>query len=330
MISPAPQPANNYSDLEKPAGFAVRDQTMYYWIEPVNARFGMKRGDWSAMESGYLQPTNQPPGLAVPTGTRHAATRIPLEIGGISVSDPDAGAAPVRLDLTAGMGDLSVDMSVPGGITPPQVTNDGTPMVTIIAPISAINTTMAKSNAIVYLSHPGVNGPETVTCLVDDLGNIGWGGPQSTSLPINLDIHSSRFGLWQYEQFPADVTDPAKEATVWGHDADPDSDFHSNSWEFFMNTDPLSPTPPGQVSWNLSGGNFHLLARVGNDINPAAWWVQQNPTLDPATWTAAAPTTTSVPHPDAPADAMLWDMALPVGSSAMFYRIAFDPDFVEP
>lgn len=329
MISPAPGTATSYVDFEQPTGFAIRDQTIHYWIEPVNARF-MSTGSWSAVESGYLQPSNLAPSITVPGGAYNAATRIIRPFGGVSVSDPDAGALPVSVTLASPTGILVVDTGVPGGVTPPQVANNSSHNVSLIAPMTAINTTLGGSDSVTYQSLPGIIGSQSVTCTVNDLGNTGWGGPLADSKNVSLEVHQTRFALWQYETFPADVGDPTKQATVWGRGANPDADLFTNEWEFFMNTDPMAGNAPGQMTHALAGGNFHLYARVGIDINPSSWTLERSPTMAAGTWGPAGASSSAVPHPGAPGDAMLWDLWVPHTPPTDFFRISFDPDFVEP
>ena len=88
---------------------------------------------------------------------------MPIAFGGISVSDPDAGSAPVIVSLgTAGSGTLTVNTGISGGVTPAQVTNNGTANVSLTAPMSAINTTLANSDAVIYQSLPGISGSQPV------------------------------------------------------------------------------------------------------------------------------------------------------------------------
>ncbi|MCP5548271.1 MAG: S8 family serine peptidase [Akkermansiaceae bacterium] len=328
-ITPSPVTTLSHADFEQPLGFAIRDQTIHYWIEPFNNRFA-RPGDWSVVETGYLQPSNTPPSLVVPSAAYQTATRVPVAFGGISVSDLDAGSLPVRLILATAGGNLTVDTSVTGGVSAPQVMNNGTPAVTLTAPMSAINTTLALGNAVLYQSHPGVFGSKLVNCTADDLGNTGWGGPLTDLQSFNLTVFATRAELWQHERFPADVGNPAKEATVWGLKANPDKDLYDNEWEFFMNTDPNAATPAGQLTSGLSGGNFHILMRVGVDINPLSWMLESNPSLDPSGWAPSGASSTMSAHPDAPSDAMLWDLWVPYTPPAEFFRIHFDPGFVEP
>ncbi len=329
LISLPPVTTTAYADYEQPLGFAIRDQTMYYWIESYNNRF-MRTGEWSALETGYLQPTNLPPSLTVPTGTFNAATRVPIAFGGIGVTDPDAGGLPVLVSLGSGSGTLTVNTGVSGGVTPGQVANNGSGNVNLTAPMSTINTTLADSAAVLYQSMPGISGTQTIYCAANDLGNTGWGGPLTDNQSFDITVHATRFAAWQHEEFPDDISDPSKEATIWGRNANPDNDPHSNAWEFFMNTDPNATTPAGQTNTMLQSGNFHILTRIGAGINPLSWTLESSSTLLSGSWGPAGESSTYGPHPDAPADAVLWDLSVPYAPPAKFFRIRFDTDFVEP
>lgn len=328
-ISLSPVTTTTYADLEQPVGSAFRDQTMYYWIEPYNNRYA-RAGDWSVVESGYLQPSNQPPVITVPTAVYHAAAHVELPFGGIQVTDPDADPMPVLVTLNAGMGRLTVDTGVQNGIQPGQVSNNGSATVGIAAPLAVLNTTLGRDDAVLYQSLAGMSGPETIHCAINDMGNSGWGGPLTDTQPLPITVHLTRLGAWQHVHFPNDIGDPLKQATVWGRDANPDNDPHANVWEFFMNTDPNAPTPGGQASQSWVSGSFHMQWRIGSGINPASWTLESSPDLTPGSWSPAGEIRAHGPHPDAPSDADLWDLAVPYSAPAMFFRIHFDPDFVEP
>jgi hypothetical protein len=56
---------------------------------------------------------------------------------------------------------------------------------------------------------------------------------------------SSPYANWRETYFPGAVADPAKEATVWGGNADPDSDGIANLLEYALGLDPLRPDVAG-------------------------------------------------------------------------------------
>ncbi len=92
--------------------------------------------------------------------------------------------------------------------------------------------------------------------------------PVLNSPPTPLEI-------WRGQHFTAmDLDDPAKEATIWGNDADPDGDGNSNRKEYALGGEPLDPTD----------ANLHVAGRVttgpgGEVIIELTYWQRSN---DPA------------------------------------------------
>ncbi len=99
----------------------------------------------------------------------------PLPITGMSFSDPDGATGDVTVTLSIASGTLDIDTSVVGGLTAGQVTGDDTGTITITAPLSAINATLAASNGLVFNPPATLIGPVTLSTTINDLGN-GDGG----------------------------------------------------------------------------------------------------------------------------------------------------------
>ena len=100
-----------------------------------------------------------------------------LALTGVVLGDVDVRTADltVTLALTAGSGTLNLRTDVAGGVTPAQVTNNDTGTVTVLAPLAAINATLAATDGLVYT--PGANfntdsaPPVQLTVTADDNGN---------------------------------------------------------------------------------------------------------------------------------------------------------------
>jgi hypothetical protein len=68
--------------------------------------------------------------------------------------------------------------------------------------------------------------------------------PTTTLVAGSLIISLKPVALWRQANFPADFTDPTKEASIWGDLADPDKDSIINLVEFALGLDPNDPTRP--------------------------------------------------------------------------------------
>src|SRR5205823_7587740 len=91
----------------------------------------------------------------------------------ISISDYDAGTAPVEVSLSASNGTLT--LATTAGLTFSQGTGTADTDTTFSGTLSAINTAL---NGLTFTPVAGYRGPGTVGILTNDLGNTGAGGPQ--------------------------------------------------------------------------------------------------------------------------------------------------------
>jgi VCBS repeat-containing protein len=97
----------------------------------------------------------------------------------ISISDPDAGANPVQVTLTATNGTLSTNGVAGLTFTPANASNDGVDdaTLTFTGTITNIN---AALNGLTYKPALNYYGAATVAITTNDQGNTGTGGAQST------------------------------------------------------------------------------------------------------------------------------------------------------
>jgi len=118
-------------------------------------------------------PTNQVP------GPQSVSQNVNLSIAGVSVKDLDADPASQNLTMTLAVsnGTVTILTSVSGGVTSGQVSGNGSATVTLTAPQTAINTTLAAGNSLVYKSAPTFSGSDTLTITTSDNGHTGTGGP---------------------------------------------------------------------------------------------------------------------------------------------------------
>ncbi|MBL8830743.1 MAG: hypothetical protein JNM18_27460, partial [Planctomycetaceae bacterium] len=132
---------------------------------------------------------NDAPVNTVP-GSRVALQEILSNISGLSIADIDAGTANVRVTLTATNGVLNVSSTVGSGLTAGQITNNGSATVTITAPLTTINTTLANVSGLRYLGDLGFNGTAFLTVTTNDLGNSP--APSLTDTDtVTIDVQAS-------------------------------------------------------------------------------------------------------------------------------------------
>jgi uncharacterized repeat protein (TIGR01451 family) len=137
----------------------------------------------SSSDSITIQPftgPNQPPENTLPasySGTEETA----LVLTGISVVDPDAGSASEQVTFSVNSGTLMVSTTVTGGVSAAQVSGNGTASVVLLAPLAAINATLANAAGFAFIPAADFFGKATLTMTTNDQGHTGTGGPQTDS-----------------------------------------------------------------------------------------------------------------------------------------------------
>jgi CSLREA domain-containing protein len=109
----------------------------------------------------------------------------------ISISDPDAGTADVKVTLTAVNGTMSLSGTAGLTFTPPSGSNDGSNDTQIvftgtIANINAALNGMTFASPSNFFSAPDA----TLTILTEDQGNTGCGGNKSDTDVINITVNA--------------------------------------------------------------------------------------------------------------------------------------------
>jgi len=135
-----------------------------------------------------VNAVNDAPVNTVPAGpiTAHQGQDTP--IGGISVTDVDAGSDDIQMTLSVDHGTVTVSTSVLGGVGPLAVTGNGTATAVVTASQSAIDTTLADANGLTYHPDAAYTGPDTLTVSTDDLGHTGSGGAKSDTDTVGIDV----------------------------------------------------------------------------------------------------------------------------------------------
>jgi methionine-rich copper-binding protein CopC len=128
-------------------------------------------------------PTNSVPGAQV----MNEDTTLTFNAGNanlISISDPDAGGADMKVTLTATNGTFSLSgttglaFTVGDGIADPQMVFTGS--------ITNINNAL---NGLVFTSTPNFSGAASLSILTEDQGNSGCGGNLTDSDTINITVN---------------------------------------------------------------------------------------------------------------------------------------------
>lgn len=269
---------------------------------------------------------NLPPQVATPAATIECVQLLTEEIPGVTVSDADSAANPIVVMFSVNQGMILLDISVPGGIGPADVTGNGSQLVTVTAPQATIQNTLNSPNGLTYLANPvppGTTVTVTLTVNANDQGNTGVGGPFTAIGTVNLRAHEYAYDAWRYDHFnAAQLANPA----ISGDAASPDGDLHENRWEYFMGTDPWTADAEKAVTSFVSSGNFVIQFRIAKSIMLSSYIV--NSSQDLMSWAPVPPGQFTTPwpqHPSAP-DAWLMEVKRPLSANTRdFIRIDFDP-----
>jgi len=159
----------------------------------------------------------------------------------IAISEALHDGRTVTLTLSANHGSVLLSTSVRGGLATAQVAGNGTHAVTITAPVGTINTTLHYPGGLLYRGDPNFIGSDTLAAALH-----GGPGIEATGA-ITITVVGAAMESWLMAQFSAaDLADPAREATIWGPKADPDSDGLDNLMEYALGLIPTSGQDAGQ------------------------------------------------------------------------------------
>ncbi len=150
---------------------------------------GPETGNTSEFSETIQADTGNLPPMATIDLASYAVTEsvpLPLHGTGLSVSDPDAGANPVRVTLSVDEGILTVA----AGTTGVNVTGSGASVVTLNGALTPLNNLLAGSldASIIYQAIDVPNASTTLTLDINDLGHSGGGGPFSDNDTATLTI----------------------------------------------------------------------------------------------------------------------------------------------
>ena len=124
-----------------------------------------------------------PIAISTPTSVQSVAVNGAIGVSSIAIADPSLPTnVNVNLTLTVADGSATLLTSTAGGITSTEITGNGTGNVTITAPLSAINTTLAASGGLTYAPISGFNGTDTLALSAAD----PFGNSKATNVSITV------------------------------------------------------------------------------------------------------------------------------------------------
>jgi hypothetical protein len=135
-----------------------------------------------------IEPANDPPVNSVP-GAQTVDEDTDLVFSSlngnlISTSDPDAGSDPVEVELSVGMGGLTLSQTT--GLTFSAGANGGAAM-TFQGTLTDVNAALAGMK---YRGAGNFNGADSLAMTTDDLGNNGAGGPLEDSDFVAITVNA--------------------------------------------------------------------------------------------------------------------------------------------
>lgn len=125
---------------------------------------------------------------------RVTATNTNLVIDDLGVMDVDALGNNVSLTLTVGNGTLFANPAATNGLSPADITGNGSGTVILTGSPGRINATLAFTPALVYRSNPGFVGTDILTATLNDNGYTG--GPVLTDEKnVNITVVGPILGI---------------------------------------------------------------------------------------------------------------------------------------
>jgi hypothetical protein len=135
-----------------------------------------------------INAMNDAPTITLPPGVLTTKEGTSFTIANLSIGDTDAASYPVQVTLTTGAPCIMI-LSTESNITIVSGENNSEAM-TISGTVSNINTAL---NGLTYSPGTAI-GSNTITVVVNDLGNTGDGSAQSVSGVVRIDITDNNVG----------------------------------------------------------------------------------------------------------------------------------------
>ncbi|MCG3188443.1 MAG: hypothetical protein LKCHEGNO_00433 [Burkholderiaceae bacterium] len=124
---------------------------------------------------------NDAPVNTVP-GAQSTSEDTSLVIGGLAISDVDAGSGAMSVVLAVTNGTLAVS----GGSA--TISGSGTSSVTLTGTMAQINATLSAANSVTYVPTADFSGNATLTMTTSDGGNTGSGGVRTDTDTVAINV----------------------------------------------------------------------------------------------------------------------------------------------
>jgi hypothetical protein len=230
--------------------------------------------------------TNVAPTLVAPLSV--ATTKETSKaLTGISIVDPDGTNGTYVLTLRTTYGRVQITTSIAGGVTSGQVSGNGSTNVQLTARLAAVNATLGAANGVAYTGGLNFVGTDTLALTARDNA-----AAQTGSASVSIVVSGNAQDNWLVSFFSySDLSDPTKQATVWGDSADPDADGQDNLFEFAVGLNPTNrePTDVAVTSTviDVSGTKYAGLS-FNRRKNPAPLQYIPEVSADKTSWTSGS------------------------------------------
>ncbi len=182
-------------------------------------------------------------------------------ITGVSFADVDAGSASVTVTLSVGSGTLNATSG--GGVT---VSGSDTNTMTLSGSIANINTFIAGSN-LSFTTASNATSNVTLSVGIDDNGNSGSGGPQSSSTSVLLSVTAVNDAPTITAPGSIGVTEDVASAITGISFTDVDAGSASVTVTLSVDSGTLNATSGGGVTVSGSGTTTLMLSGSIANIN---------------------------------------------------------------
>src|SRR5262249_33837231 len=156
--------------------------------------------------------------------------------------------------LNVSGGSLTVSTTVSGGLTAGQVTGNNSGLLTLTAPLTQINATLADPAGLSYTPATGFFGTATLTVPSNHLGNTGSGGQQSDTDSLSITVIQTDLNDAPVNTLPATATTAANTPV---------------SLTGISVTDPDAGTALITVTFTVSSGSLGVNSAVAGGVSLA-------------------------------------------------------------
>jgi len=138
-----------------------------------------------------VDPLNDAPTVTLP-GNQTMDEDTSLTISGISIGDVDAapGEVVATFSVPAGVGSLAVNDSVSGGVPFGRIDGNNSNSLELTGTVAEINATLADATGLTFGPAQDENGVVQLVASVNDQGNTGDPGPQTTNDTMTVTIRA--------------------------------------------------------------------------------------------------------------------------------------------